>query len=299
MELFSYNCLFDSSKDDLMTFELKDANILPRKWYDHFISRYSPGDVRKHSWDGHLTNTMLLDEVRGVFGSFTKHVEVVRRHPGDRPVDDREYIGEHTTLMHVDAAKYAPTTTKAGSRLFSITFGQSDGTLTSLRSSYPMQILIRFDEARQYLSYEAFEHEKSDDEPLSEKYLKGHIGRMLSSAPNAVMEVLGLLGLHSVGDNNDSDLDLILKDKESMKNFENSIRFKNSHIYRARFDVSSICAARLIVLDCKARPNASSNPYVEGKLKVSDLGTCDDEEGKLEVDSIEMCGSTKKRKEMD
>ena len=60
-------------------------------------------------------------------------------------------------------AMYQPLTTKAGSRLWSISFaeprseGSGDPPLSMLRAAYPLQLLVRFDRGRQLLVYEAFE----------------------------------------------------------------------------------------------------------------------------------------------
>ena len=106
---------------------------------------------------------------------------MARRTKGDKFADDYVDDVEGSSCAHADRDTVQPLTTKAGGRLWSITFaahdtsGSGKDTCTGLRAAYPLQLLVRFDVGRQALVYDAFEFKPqcgSDVPPLSDAQVR-------------------------------------------------------------------------------------------------------------------------------
>jgi hypothetical protein len=140
-----------------------------------FIYRYFPGVVKPDRDDGtpaaarHWRTTFSEFE-----GDTVPFVELQRAHPGDREADNCMDGVEASQQSGFDPRKMSPLTTKAGSRLWGISFASPLPLATAedseeeeapapevstLRACYPMQLLVRFDAGRQMLCYDAFEFE--------------------------------------------------------------------------------------------------------------------------------------------
>ena len=139
-----------------------------------FIYRYLPGVVKADPDDGtpaaaHHWRTTFSESERDT----VPFVELQRAHPGDREADNCMDGVEASQQSGFDPRKMSPLTTKAGSRLWGISFASPPplGTaedpeeeapapeVSTLRACYPMQLLVRFDAGRQMLCYDAFEFE--------------------------------------------------------------------------------------------------------------------------------------------
>ena len=71
---------------------------------------------------------------------------------GDAAADDADTDG-----ADYDRRAYAPLTTKAGSRVFSVSFVAPGGAAATLRACYPLQLLVRVDAGRGLLVYDCFD----------------------------------------------------------------------------------------------------------------------------------------------
>ena len=147
-----------------------------------FIYRYLPGVVKADPDDGtpaaaHHWRTTFSESERDT----VPFVELQRAHPGDREADNCMDGVEASQQSGFDPRKMSPLTTKAGSRLWGISFASPPPPLgftaddpdedleeeevpalpevSTLRACYPMQLLVRFDAGRQMLCYDAFEFE--------------------------------------------------------------------------------------------------------------------------------------------
>jgi hypothetical protein len=177
--------------------------------------------------------------------------EMERRHPGDKPEDDTETDYEAWNDL------FSPLATKAGGMVQTIHFvdvhKQQDGThsplegsTTSLRAAYPMQLLLRVDTGRKLLVYDCFEYKP---ETLSSTY----------RAPKgkAWNEVLKSLSFDSEYDDySDSGSDEADEEGEEEDVNEDDLRSKfeaeqyhnicSSRIMRCRVALSSIQGIQLL-----------------------------------------------------
>ena len=120
---------------------------------EQFIERFLPGEVNRHPWDNMPTNAKRWDREWAEYSDGpTAYVELARRHPGDAAADDADTDGND-----YDRRAYAPLTTKAGSRVFSVSFVAPGGAAATLRACYPLQLLVRVDAGRGLLVYDCFD----------------------------------------------------------------------------------------------------------------------------------------------
>lgn len=142
----------------------EDIDMRAKPECTQFINYLLPGEVKTDSWDGTPVAAEVWKTVCGGWSDPAPFVELARTHPGDQPEDNA--IHELTGSQCDDGygPGYQPLTTKAGSRLWSISFAEpgsdarGDPPFAMLRAAYPLQLLVRFDRGRQLLVYEAFEN---------------------------------------------------------------------------------------------------------------------------------------------
>ena len=133
-----------------------------------FIERFLPGVVQGDSWDSMPITAKTWQVDHGDWGgSNAPIVELSRVDTTDRtrrPTDDFTEGIDGSTAEGYLRSKMEPLTTKAGSRLWQISFvapegeGEGEGVSATIRAAYQMQLLVRFDRGRQELVYDAFDH---------------------------------------------------------------------------------------------------------------------------------------------
>mmetsp|Transcript_11957 Transcript_11957/g.35944 ORF Transcript_11957/g.35944 Transcript_11957/m.35944 type:complete len:831 (+) Transcript_11957:68-2560(+) len=114
-----------------------------------FVERLLPGVVEADGWDGCPVNGYFHDKIPD---NGRRFVELARKHPGDEPASRKGTRG--TSAEGFDADKYAPLTTKAGSRIWSVYWASEGGSVAAVHAAYPCQILLRYDAARHRLCYD-------------------------------------------------------------------------------------------------------------------------------------------------
>eukprot|EP01049_Picozoa_sp_SAG25_P011597 SAG25_NODE_1439_length_3023_cov_1.781806_2_plen_306_part_00 len=158
-----------------------------------FANRHLPGDVRLHSWDHHPTNASLW-EVEHPEGcdDWMPTVELARAHPGDLPQDDCSDGLPGSVQESYPKGKFAPLTTKAGSRLWSIGFvappptsqrcddhhGGAKPSVEVLRAAYQMQLLVRIDMGRQAIVYDAFDYLPTTEKAWNDAQAEGQVNTL-------------------------------------------------------------------------------------------------------------------------
>jgi hypothetical protein len=168
-----------------------------------------------------------------------------------------------------------------------------------LRASYPLQLLVRFDRARQSLIYEAFEFEPESVASFADKLAAGippvsieelrQIEGLLKRTKHQCSRMDDYMSRHmSRGvvkgqdaslPEYDQDVPFLLKcsayGPEALHRLASWIRFRKSIQRRVRFPVAAITGIRLVTFDV-ARPHADL-PAAKGDLDYSLLGTPSDE----------------------
>ena len=146
-----------------------DGTVTGEAESKQFIHRLLPGNVEGCEAYGtpvaaHHWRTQCFG------GDPAPYVEVARKQPLDDAGDDCLDGMEESITKDYRPNRMSPLTTKAGGRLWSISFAAPStaaeqpedavGTeVRTLRASYPMQLLVRFDAGRQNLCYDVFEFE--------------------------------------------------------------------------------------------------------------------------------------------
>ena len=125
-----------------------------------FIQRHLPGVVEGHPWDGHPTNAISWEfDWPDFVDEPVPFVELARAQMGDDPKQNAPVKKVDGFDVSDFSPKYfQPVTTKAGGRLWSISFALPGGEVKGLRAAYPYQLLVRLDLGRQCLIYEALDY---------------------------------------------------------------------------------------------------------------------------------------------
>ena len=248
-----------------------------------FIERHLPGVVEGHPWDGHPTNAISWDVhwPEGVDEPIP-FVELARAHVSDDPTQNAQMQMEDSDAEEYLPREYQPVTTKAGGRLWSISFAAPNSQaaeVSGLRAAYPFQLLVRFDSGRQALIYDAFEYVPAMQ--VSEDTKAEHL-----VSPDELRGIEGILKRHRrqlarlVGEQLDlQQLPASHAERcrqhgaKKLRQLLEWVRFKTSKVRRVRFPVSAVCGARLVVLESahSSRPNGNLPP-ARGSLPLSSLG---------------------------
>ncbi|CAE8627890.1 unnamed protein product [Polarella glacialis] len=253
-----------------------------------FIRRLLPGVVERHDWDHHPTNAISWDVLfPDGADEAIPHVELARAHIGDNPRDDAvEQVRGSTAEDYQTNGDYQPVTTKAGGRLWSISFvappncnsAISSPTAKGLRAAYPMQLLVRFDRGRQTLIYDAFEFSPTTatafdadakaGDPVSVQELH-QIERILKQKKRKLTAMMGD-EMPREPDAEQHSARWKQHGVQKLYPLAEWLRFKTSHVRRARFPVAAICGARLLIID-KPPPHGDLPP-ARGDMSVASLG---------------------------
>lgn len=251
-----------------------------------FIQRYLPGVVNGHPWDGHPTNAISWDLCWPEFADEpVPFLELARAQIGDDPqqnakverkIEDDE--DEDFEGFQFSGRELQPVTTKAGGRLWSITFAAPGGSVKGLRAAYPYQLLVRFDAGRQVLIYEAFDYlpctptvfemDAKDKDPVTPAELR-KIEEIIKRNQRSISTLLGSVPEEAPSATAHSERcqEHGIKKLYPLAEW---IRFKKSKVRRIRFPLSAICGARLVVLEAN-RPNGNLPP-ARGSFPSNSLG---------------------------
>lgn len=251
-----------------------------------FIQRYLPGVVNGHPWDGHPTNAISWDLCWPEFADEpVPFLELARAQIGDDPqqnakverkIEDDE--DEDFEGFQFSGRELQPVTTKAGGRLWSITFAAPGGSVKGLRAAYPYQLLVRFDAGRQVLIYEAFDYlpctptvfemDAKDKDPVTPAELR-KIEEIIKRNQRSISTILGSVPEEAPSATAHSERcqEHGIKKLYPLAEW---IRFKKSKVRRIRFPLSAICGARLVVLEAN-RPNGNLPP-ARGSFPSNSLG---------------------------
>jgi hypothetical protein len=262
--IFSSPCIVDSC-----SMETEKIRGLPQCF--QFVYRTLPGVVIMHKAHDYPTTAIMWDKIK-----VKSYVEVARKHPGDNPTQN-----ELITIPKIkyDAKTVAPVTTKAGSRLWSISFaspsteGASSVEVTDLCASYPLQLLVRYDKGRDSLIYDCFDflpksrskyrQDMQSGTDVSIKNLK-EVERLLKKTANSRYSFIAMQSRFS--DNADdpgptaltppAPADISHHEKlqhygiDRLYSLSEYVRFKESTCHRVRFALSELCGARMLGFDC-------------------------------------------------
>jgi hypothetical protein len=246
-----------------------------------FIRRFLPGVVEAHPVDGTPVNAVKWDTVRDDMSNIIQHIELARRHPGDRLEADctRGISGSSAdgySEVGPGASRYQPVTTRAGSRMWALCFGEPGGAVTTLCASYPMQLLVRIDAGRAALIYDAFDHKPTPHSAMAATPAElRRVEALLKRAQRSpAFRITAFAGLPTPPPPPPEDL----PHEERCRAYEPEMlaplvdweRFKASAMRRVRFPLSSVCGARLVIHDFP-RP-AAALPAAEGRLPLAQLG---------------------------
>ena len=141
---------------------------------DGFVERFLPGVVERDSWDGTPVNGYFHATERRGDGE-VPYVELARAHPGDDPASRQGTEG--TSAAGFDTKRFAPLTTKAGSRIWSLYFAAPEKDVVAMHASYPCQMLIRYAPSTNQLCYDVF-----DMKPMLKPAFKAHYDRAVTAA---------------------------------------------------------------------------------------------------------------------
>jgi len=222
-------------------------------------------------------------------GEQTPTNELARTHPGD--VAEHDAVVSEESTAHGHPRSHQPVTTKAGSRLWSISFVAPDQAgMGTLRAAYPMQLLVRHDPGRQQLIYDAFEHkpvlkaefdeaweqfEAGGEPPVTEAEMKD-VERILKTTKQQARAMLQMMGGGGPGALPGAARGLspphrrMHYGRQVLFILSAHVHFKNSLLRRVRFPLSAVCGARVITVDYQ-RPNRDLAP-ARGNCSLSQLG---------------------------
>eukprot|EP00435_Cladocopium_sp_Y103_P047466 s2330_g13.t5 len=247
-----------------------------------FIQRYLPGVVNGHPWDGHPTNAISWEFCWPEFvDEPVPFLELARAQIGDDPQQnarvERKVEDDEDEDFEFSSRELQPVTTKAGGRLWSITFAAPGGSVKGLRAAYPYQLLVRFDAGRQVLIYEAFDYlprtpthfemDAKDKDPVTPVELR-KIEEIIKRGQRSVLSILGSVPeAPSATAHSERCQEHGIKKLYPLAEW---LRFKKSKVRRIRFPLSAICGARLVVLEAN-RPNGNLPP-ARGCFPISSLG---------------------------
>jgi len=288
-KLLESTVVYDSASD---TAEITQPDCL------QFIDYYLPGICERDSWDNTPIAAQLWDKKAGAFAAeLSPYVELARKHPGDKFVDDSKHGIEGSLSEDYDKS-FQPVTTKAGSRLWSIGFSEAENVFTQLRASYPFQLLTRYDRGRDMLIYEAFEYKPmllcnfekllaSGIAPVTPRELR-QIEKLIRVTNRERSELLKMME----GNMTDGKIKLLPPELSHMQKCEqygcdflfpivSYIRFQKSIQRRVRFNVSEITGIRLVAFDFQ-RPNAMMPP-AKGSISLDCIGRTGSDEDRTAI----------------
>ena len=108
-----------------------------------FVRALLPGCVQADGWDNVPVSGYRYDVCHPEWGDEDlPYIELARAHPGDGAAP-QTFPG--TTAESYDNRAFAPLTTRAGGRVWSVYYAAPDGGVAALNAAYPCQILVRHD----------------------------------------------------------------------------------------------------------------------------------------------------------
>ena len=108
-----------------------------------FARALLPGCVQADGWDNVPVSGYRYDVCHPEWGDEDlPYIELARAHPGDGAAP-QTFPG--TTAESYDNRAFAPLTTRAGGRVWSVYYAAPDGGVAALNAAYPCQILVRHD----------------------------------------------------------------------------------------------------------------------------------------------------------
>jgi hypothetical protein len=297
LKIMASNCFFDSCviATDLL-------NKPPE--CNQFVERFLPGVVNRCAFYGYPKSCInWATEWPDYSDKPRPFLEYARIQSGDLDKDNDD--SEYTKEFDFDGKLFSPVTTKAGSRLWSISF--SDPTdletgvnrITTMNAAYQMQLLVRYDRGRDCLMYDCFEYL-----PITKSEFIANSAAGNGVTKTEMIEVEALLKktrkqtrhIQSMRSGDDGEDEEPLRrgasleeriDYHGLQNLHYAvsyIRFKKSKCHRVRFPLSAVCGARLLGYDYK-RPYAQKSEYpigLTGDTKSSHLGERDEMEEDVE-----------------
>jgi len=291
-----------------------------------FVRALLPGCVQAGGWDNVPVSGYRYDVCHPEWGDEDlAYLELARAHPGDSQAPP-SFPG--TTAESYDNRAFAPLTTRAGGRVWSVYVAAPDGGVAALHAAYPCQILVRHDTINRKLvldvcdfaptleghmnalyaralanpnDYAALDAVATRNELKSfdrlaraTRHKRTQMGGMFNAAQSMQGGMLdgplaSMIAEHTRGGDDDeaeedplaplkggSQLARIEKlGAAAVRRLKNYYAFRKSTVRRARYALSTLAAARVVVLYAQ-RPGADLRPPAKlgpNGLGVDDLGT--------------------------